>query len=154
MKTIAVGDMTLLDLYNPYLDAAKQLGAVDEKRARLNQPAVTPAAQVQSARREWIRWANILLSAAGHADLDADTDALLFSPLREALQRADSRWHTKIAPAPVPAPTPAVAISGPDGLTEGSSSTRKSTGRPLGGKSQLRCNGRRFAVRPVLAALQ
>jgi hypothetical protein len=53
MKIIAVGDMTLLDLYNPYLDAAKQLGAVDEKRARLNQPAVTPAAQVQSARREW-----------------------------------------------------------------------------------------------------
>lgn len=106
MKAVAVGDMTLFDLYSQYQETAKQLGAVDEKRARLNQPAVTPAAQVQAVRRQWIRWANILVDTAANADLDAETDALLFGPLREMVERANSRWHTKIAPAAAPVPTP------------------------------------------------
>jgi len=87
MKAIPIGDTTLFDLHAQYADAAKQLGVVEEKRARLNQPAVTPAAQVQAARREWIHWANVLMTTAENAGVNAATDALLFGPLREAVQR-------------------------------------------------------------------
>lgn len=111
MKAIAIGDTTLFDLHAEYQDAAKQLGAVDEKRARLNRPSVTPAAQVMAARREWIRWANILLTTAENAGVSPATDALLFAPLREAVQKADSRWHSNGAPAPEPAPVPAPALA-------------------------------------------
>lgn len=112
MKAIAIGDTTLFDLHAQYQDAAKQLGAVDEKRARLNRPSVTLAAQVLAARREWIRWANILMTTAENAGVSAETDALLFAPLREVVEKADSRWHTNGAPAqaPVPAPAPAPAV--------------------------------------------
>ena len=106
MKAIPIGDTTLVELYTQYQDAAKQLGAVDEKRARLNRPSVTPAAQVLAARREWIRWANILLTTAENAGVSSATDALLFAPLREAVQKADSRWHSNGAPAVVPGPAP------------------------------------------------
>lgn len=111
MKTIAIGDTTLFDLHAQYQQAAKQLGAVNEKRARLNRPSITPAAQVMAARREWIRWANVLMTTAENAGVSPATDALLFAPLREAVQRADPRWHANqapaVAPAPVPAPAPA-----------------------------------------------
>ena len=109
MKAIAIGDTTLFDLHAEYQDAAKQLGAVDEKRARLNRPSVTPTAQVMAARREWIRWANVLLTTTENAGVSPETDALLFAPLREAAQKADSRWHTNGAPAPAPAPVPVPA---------------------------------------------
>jgi hypothetical protein len=109
MKAIPIGDTTLFELHAQYQDAAKQLGAVVEKRARLNRPSVTPAAQVLAARREWIRWANILMTTAENAEVSPDTDALLFAPLREAVQRADSRWHSNVAPEPAPVPAP-----GPD----------------------------------------
>jgi hypothetical protein len=109
MKAISIGDTTLFDLYGQYQGAAKQLGVVEETRARLNQPAVTPAAQVQAARREWIRWANILMTTAENAEVSAETDALLFSPLREAVARAASRWHSNSDPAPAPAPAPVEA---------------------------------------------
>lgn len=109
MKTIVIGDTTLFDLHDQYQRAAKQLGTVEEKRARLNRPVVSPAAQVMAARREWIRWAKILMSNAENAGLGRETDALLFAPLRELVQKADSRWHSGPAPAPTPSPTPAPA---------------------------------------------
>jgi hypothetical protein len=107
MKAIVIGDTTVLDLHAQYQDAAKQLGAVEEKRARLNQTAVTPAAKVKAARREWIHWAKVLMTMAENAGVSAETDALLFGPLRELVQKADSRWHTNVAPAPAPVPSPA-----------------------------------------------
>jgi hypothetical protein len=107
MKAIPIGDTTLSELHAQYQDAATQLGAVDEKRSRLNRPSVTPAAQVLAARREWIRWANLLMTNAEHAGLSPETDALLFAPLRGLVQKADSRWHSNGAPAPVPGPAPA-----------------------------------------------
>jgi hypothetical protein len=109
MKAIAIGDTTLFDLHAQYQEAAKQLGAVDEKRARLNRPSITPAAQVLAARREWIHWANVLVTTAENAGVSPETDALLFAPLRETVQKADSRWHSNGAPAPAPAPAPVPA---------------------------------------------
>lgn len=109
MKGIAIGDTTLFDLHAQYQEAAKQLGAVNEKRARLNRPSITLAAQVLAARREWIRWANVLMTTAENAGVSPATDALLFAPLREAVQRADPRWHANQAPAVAPAPAPAPA---------------------------------------------
>jgi hypothetical protein len=113
MKAIPIGDTTPFDLYGQYQEAAKQLVVVDEKRARLNQPAVTPAAQVQAARREWIHWAKILMTTAENAQVSAETDALLFAPLREAVQKADSRWHSNGAPAPAPVPVLAPVPAAP-----------------------------------------
>ena len=106
MKTIQLGDHTLLDLYNQWQDAAKQLGALEEQRAHLGQAAATPAAQYQAARRDWIRWANVLTETAENAEVDAATDALLFSPLRAALQRANSRWKSGATQPASPVATP------------------------------------------------
>jgi 23S rRNA pseudoU1915 N3-methylase RlmH len=107
MKAIPIGDTTLFDLHARYRETAKQLGAVDEKRARLNRPSVTPAAQILAARREWIRWTKILMTMAENADVSPETDALLFGPLREAVQKSASRWRATIAPEPAPVPEPA-----------------------------------------------
>ena len=38
-----------------------------------------------------------------NAGVSPETDAILFAPLREALQRADARWRNGPAPTP-PAP--------------------------------------------------
>jgi hypothetical protein len=84
------------------------MGAVEEKRALLKHPSKTLAAQTQAARREWIRWAKILMTTAENAGISPADDALLFAPLREALQKADARWHNGPAPTP-PAPAPAKA---------------------------------------------
>lgn len=69
------------------------MGAVEEKRALLKHPSKTLAAQTQAARREWIRWTKILVTTAENAGISPADDALLFAPLREALQKNDARWH-------------------------------------------------------------
>jgi hypothetical protein len=50
---------------------------------------------------------NALVANAELANLDADSDRLLFGPLRAAEQTADARGRGKNAPAPVPVPAPA-----------------------------------------------
>jgi hypothetical protein len=72
--------------------------------ARLKQPSKSLAAQIQSARREGIRWAKILMSTAENAGVSPETEAILFAPLREALQRAEARWRNGPSPTP-PAPS-------------------------------------------------
>jgi hypothetical protein len=104
MKAIPLGDGTVCDLYDQWQGVSGQLGAVQGQIARLKQPSKSLAAQIQSARREWIRWARILMSTAENAGVSAETEAVLFAPLREAQQRADARWRNGPAPTP-PAPS-------------------------------------------------
>jgi hypothetical protein len=113
MKAVPIGDGTVLDLVNRYLDVGKQLGAVAEQRARLERPATSQAAQAQAARREWIRWTNILVATAENAEVPPEVDTLLFSALRAAVDAARPRWGNHgdaPAPAPVPAPGPSPAL--------------------------------------------
>jgi hypothetical protein len=70
------------------------MGAVEEKRALLKHPSKTLAAQTQAARREWIRWTKILVTTAENAGISPADDALLFAPLREALQKKTTRAGT------------------------------------------------------------
>jgi len=100
MKAIPLGDGTVLDLYDQWQGVSGQLGTVQGQIARLKQPSESLAAQIQSARREWIRWAKILMTTAENAKVSPETDAILFAPLREALQRADARWRNGPAPTP------------------------------------------------------
>jgi hypothetical protein len=104
-----LGEGTVLDLFDQWQSAAKQLGAVEAKLAQLKHPSRTLAAQTQDARREWSRWTKILMSTAKNAGVSPETDALLFAPLREAMQKADARWSNSpksTHPAPAPAKDP------------------------------------------------
>ncbi len=109
MKAVLVGEGTLLDLVNQWIDAGRRLGVLEEQRGRLDRPAATPAAQVQAARRRWIRWANILLTTAENAGVSTAVDTLLFGPLRAAAQNASSRWGRHDEPAPAPPVVPPVS---------------------------------------------
>ena len=84
---------------------AKQLGELEEERARLSQPLSSSAAEINNARLGWVRVANALVANAELAGLDDDTDRLLFSALRAAEHTADNRGRK--TPAAPPAPSPA-----------------------------------------------
>ncbi len=105
LKSLPLGDSTMFDLYNQWQSVSTQMGAVEEKRALLKHPSKTLAAQTQAARREWIRWTKILVTTAENAGINPADDALLFAPLREAMQKADDRWSNSPKPTP-PAPAP------------------------------------------------
>jgi hypothetical protein len=77
------------------------------KKNPIQQPSKSLAAQTQAARREWIRWTKILMSTAENPEVSPETEAVLFGPLREAMQRADARWSNS------PAPTPPVPVADP-----------------------------------------
>lgn len=110
LKAINLHDKNLLDLVNGWLAMAGQLGGLEDERARLS-PRPSTAAEINEARLAWIRIMNALVANAELANLDADTDRLLFSPLRAAEQIADARGRGKAtsepASAPAPAPPPA-----------------------------------------------
>ena len=84
---------------------AKRLGDLEDERAGLSPPTST-ATEVNAAHYTWVRVVNALLANAELAGVDADTDRLLFAPLRAAEQTAESRGHSKPAPAPAPANPP------------------------------------------------
>ncbi len=105
LKSLPLDDSTMFDLHNQWQSVSTQMGAVEEKRALLKHPSKTLAAQTQAARREWIRWTKILVTTAENAGIGPADDALLFAPLREAMQKADDRWSNSPKPTP-PAPAP------------------------------------------------
>jgi hypothetical protein len=104
-KAVNLHDVNLLDLVNSWLGVAEQLGKLEDERARLT-PAPNTAAEVNNARLSWVRIMNAFVANAELADLDEDSDRLLFGPLRAAEQTADTRGRGKNAPAPVPGPVP------------------------------------------------
>ena len=79
------------------------LGALEDERARLS-PAPSSSGEINEARLAWVRIMNAMVANAELAKLDADTDRLLFAPLRAAEQIADARGRGKSAPAPVTPP--------------------------------------------------
>jgi hypothetical protein len=84
LKAVSLQEKSLLDLVNQWLGVAKQLGDLEEERARLSQPSSSSAAEINNARLGWVRVANALVANAELAGLDDDTDRLLFSALRAA----------------------------------------------------------------------
>jgi hypothetical protein len=104
LKAVNLHDKNVLELTLRWLTIAKELGAAEEERARL-EPQQSSAAEINSARLGWVRIMNALLANADLVDLDQATDRLLFGPLRAAEHAAGSRGRGKSAtqaPAPVP----------------------------------------------------
>lgn len=103
LRAVQLHDRTLFDLYTGWQETAAQLGVLEEERAHLSQGNPSPAKEIAAARRQWIRVVKAFLSCAGVMNLDADTDNLLFAPLRAAEQVAANRMRGKATPAPAPA---------------------------------------------------
>jgi hypothetical protein len=110
LKAVNLHDQSLFDLVQQWFAAAKQLGDLEEQKARLAEVPPTMAGEVQAARMAWVRAVKLFVANAEAAELDADTDNLLFSALRAAERAAEARVHTRPAPAPAPAPVPAPAV--------------------------------------------
>jgi hypothetical protein len=104
LRAVNLHDKNLLDLVNGWLAVAKQLGDLEEQRARLL-PTPSGQADINAARLAWVRVMNALVANAELASLDADTDRLLFGALRAAEKTADARGRSKASTAPAPAPT-------------------------------------------------
>jgi len=105
LKAVSLQEKNLLDLVNEWLGVAKQLGDLEEERARLSPPSSSTAAEINNARLGWVRVVNALVANADLVGLDGDTDRLLFSALRAAERTADGRG--KKSPDAPPAPSPA-----------------------------------------------
>ncbi len=103
LKAVDLHDRNLLDLVNAWLAAARELGELEDQRARLS-PAPSTTAEITAARTTWIRVVNALVANAELAGLEAETDRLLFSALRAAEKTAQARGRGKANPAPAPAP--------------------------------------------------
>ncbi len=86
-----------------WLDAGDRLGKLEEERARLVE-GKSLGAQVVSARNQWIRLVNTLLSLAEWSELDADAERLIFGPLRDAEATADQRAARRSSEAVAPEP--------------------------------------------------
>jgi hypothetical protein len=91
LKGIVLHDKNLLDLVEAWLATAKELGILEEQRARISAPAETTAANVNDARMTWVRVVNALLANAELVQLDHDSDRLLFAALRVAERTGDGR---------------------------------------------------------------
>lgn len=109
MKTVKLDDKTLYDIFQEYVALARELGAMEDERARLSPPAVTPA-QAASARYTWVRVMNALIANAELAGLDEQTDRLLFASLRAAEQTANTRVRRQQVPV-VPPPAQSTALT-------------------------------------------
>jgi hypothetical protein len=106
LKAIAVHKKTMLDLVMAWIETGKQLGQLEEEKARLGGSSPSLGAEMQTARTAWLRTAKALIANAKLAEIDSATDQVLFSALRKAEQAAESRAPGR-APAPAPDPAPA-----------------------------------------------
>lgn len=92
LKRVHLRRGTLLDHVEAWLDAGEALGALEEQRSRLDAASVPgPGRALNDARNVWIRTVNALESLAALAELDADSERLVFGALREAEARAVQR---------------------------------------------------------------
>ncbi len=98
LKAVNLHDKNLLDLTLEWLGLARQIGQLEDERARLS-PAPSPASEINRARLGWIRITNALLANAELAGIDSATEHLLFAPLRAAEAAAESRGKKRIGGA-------------------------------------------------------
>jgi len=114
LKAVTLHDQNLFDLVQQWFAAAKQLGDLEEQKARMAEVPPTMAGEVQAARIAWVRIVNLFVANAEAAGLEPDTDKLLFSALRAAERAAEGRIRR---PSPAPAPAPAVTPAKEPGPT-------------------------------------
>jgi len=110
LKAVNLHDKNLLDLTLGWLSVAKELGAAEEERGRV-EPKPSSAAELNKARVGWIRLMNALLANAELAGIDEATDRLLFGALHAAERAADSRGRGKGTVAVEPAAVGAEAAA-------------------------------------------
>jgi hypothetical protein len=119
LKAVALHEGTLLDYYDRWQAAAKQLDDLEEERATLTKTSPSVAFELRAARNAWVRMTRVLLTNAEVAGIDAATDDLLFSTLRSAERAASSRLRSN---QPV-VPPPVTPGTGPDQPPSPNSST-------------------------------
>jgi len=96
-----------------WIEIGKKLGALEDERARLlaEQADASSGTILVKARNRWIRVVNAMLADGDLADLPAQTDALVFGPLRDAEKTAELRSR----PAPANKETTSDAVETPAG---------------------------------------
>jgi hypothetical protein len=139
---------TLGAYVDEYLQVAKHLGDLETERGQLLD-GPTEARATQNAVREWIKVANAMLANGELSDLDPQSDAIIFGPLRLQEKKADERARealnaakkkagedTTAKPATPPTAAPAegstTSSAGPsESSTSGTADPKKGSG---GGK--------------------
>jgi hypothetical protein len=111
LRAVQINDKSLFDIYQAWQATATQLGQLEEERAHLSQATPSAAKEIAMARRKWIRVVKAFQACADVVNLDAETDNLIFAPLRAAEQNAANRMRAKATTEPAPTPAPPV---GPD----------------------------------------
>jgi len=92
LKAFVLPKTTLLEKVEQWLEAGRELGELEEQRARLDQvEGPSFGQQTVEARNLWIRVVNAFLALASLSELDPKDDLVLFGPLREAEARAGAR---------------------------------------------------------------
>jgi hypothetical protein len=101
---------TLGDHVETWLAAAEKIGKLQDEAARVAVAASpSQAAQIVTARNNWIRVVNAFLSIAELDALDEESERLIFGPLRDAEATAERR-SAKRKPSDEP-PSPVLADS-------------------------------------------
>jgi len=103
LAAVTLHDHTLEALVDEWLKLAKQLGDLEEEKARLVGPAGNTALQISQARYGWIRVVKALLANAELAQINEEQDRVLFAALRAAESAADRRKRGRSAAVDTPA---------------------------------------------------
>jgi hypothetical protein len=123
LKAITVHDVNMLDMVQSWLATGKELGEVEETRVRLVGTGTGSGAEANQARLRWIRMVNAVQAVADLANLDEESDGILFSALRAAERTADNRGRGSAATGPSAGTSTAPAASGPANLSPGNGLT-------------------------------
>ncbi len=111
-----------------WIALGKQLGELEDERGRLPSPspdAPSASATLLASRNQWVRVVNAFIANGAVAELDPETDRLIFGPLRDAEKRAARRARTTTAKDPPAPPTDGTASTtdGTASTTDGTAST-------------------------------
>lgn len=106
---------TLSAYVDEWIGVGKQLGALEDEKGQLEADS-GGGAELLKARNLWVRVVNAMVANAELAALDADTEALVFGPLRGTERKADERVRqaaTKVKVAKEAASKAADEAAGP-----------------------------------------
>jgi hypothetical protein len=96
--SIGPNTKTLSAYIDEFIAIGNQLGALEDEKARLEGDP-SRGAELVKARNLWVRVMNAMVVNAELADLDEETEALVFGPLRDAEKKADERARQAAAKA-------------------------------------------------------
>jgi len=114
LAAVTLHDHTLEALVDAWLQLAKQLGDLEEQKARLGGPVGNTAQEISQARFGWIRMVRALLANAELAQINEEKDRVLFAALRAAETAADRRKRGRSGAVDTPA-AEAPAVARPNG---------------------------------------